>query len=64
MILIFRGGSVGKRGVTFLKGGCNFYIKNKLRSEIFNDKNVCKQKCFSKNSNWEILTKNLVTFKR
>ena len=28
---------------------------------------VCKQKCFSvtvKNSNWEILTKNLVTFKR
>ena len=29
-------------------------------------KNVDKQKCFSvitKNSNWEILTKNLVTFK-
>ena len=30
-------------------------------------KNVYKQKCFSvpiKNLNWEILTKNLVTFKR
>ena len=43
-------------------------VKNKLKSEIFNDKkNVYKQKYFSittKNLNWEILTKNLVTFKR
>ena len=23
-------------------GGCNFYIKNKLKSEIFNDKKVCR----------------------
>ena len=41
-------------------------MKNKLKSEIFNYK-VYKQKCFSvitKNLNWEILTKNLVTFKR
>ena len=47
--------------------GCNFHIKNKLKSEIFNDKKVYKQKYFSvitKNSNWEILTKNSVTFKR
>ena len=26
---------------------CYFYIKTKLRSEIFNDKKVHKQKCFS-----------------
>ena len=24
-------------GVTFFRGGCNFNIKNKLKSEIFND---------------------------
>ena len=50
------------------QGGCNFYIENKLKSEIFNDKKVDKQKCFfsvkTKNSNWDILTKNLVAFKR
>ena len=28
----------GKEGVTFLRGVCSFYIKNKLKSEIFNDK--------------------------
>ena len=31
----------GKEGVTFFKGeerGCNFYIKDKLTFEIFNDK--------------------------
>ena len=27
--------------------GCNFYIKNKLKSEIFNDEKVYEQKCFS-----------------
>ena len=34
---------------------------------MFNDKKVFKQEYFSvitENSNWEILTKNLVTFKR
>ena len=35
--LIFREGLVGKR-VTFLRGSCNFYVKNKLKSVIFNDK--------------------------
>ena len=41
---------MGKRGMNFFKGGgegCNFYIKNKLRFEIFNDKKVYKQKYFS-----------------
>ena len=33
-----RGELLGKRGVTILSGGCNFYIKNKLKSEIFHDK--------------------------
>ena len=28
-------------------GGCNFYIKSKLKSDIFNDKKVNKQKCFA-----------------
>ena len=55
-----RGGDLGR--------GCNFHIKNKLKSEIFNDeKGLSAKICFSvitKNSSWEILTKNLVTFKR
>ena len=50
--------------------GCNFYIKHKLKCEIFNDKKSLKTKIFSSVitkflcHNWEILTKNLVTFKR
>ena len=38
------GGDFFQRG-----GGCSFYIKNKLKSEIFKDNNkkVYKQKCFS-----------------
>ena len=48
--------------------GCSFFIKNKLKSEIFNDKKLYKQKVFfpviSKNLNWEILSENSVTFKR
>ena len=27
-----------KEGGDLFRGGCNFYIKNKLKSEIFNDK--------------------------
>ena len=50
-----------------MRGECSgfFFIKNKLKSEIFNDKKVYKQNCFSvttKNSNWKTLTKNSVTF--
>ena len=35
--------------VTFSSGkaGYNFYIKNKIKSEIFKDKKVDKQICFS-----------------
>ena len=42
-------------------------MKNKLKSEIFNKKSVLIEMFFSvitKNSKWEILTKNLVTCKR
>ena len=44
-------------------------IKNKLKSEILNTKEnkIQKPKCLSaitKNLNWQILTKNSVTFKR
>ena len=70
-ISIFRGGLLGKKGVTFFRGGVwgySFYIKNKLKSEIFNDKKSLYTKMFfsiiTKNFNWEILTNNLLTFKR
>ena len=43
------------------------HTKNELKSEIFNDKNSYLTKMFvsviTKNSNWEVLTKNLLTFK-
>ena len=48
-------------------GGCNFYMKNKLKCGIFNGKKNYKKIFFSvmtKNLNWEISSKNLVTFKR
>ena len=32
----------GKEWITFFKGGCNFYMKENLKSDIFNDKKVCK----------------------
>ena len=36
----FRGEFLGKRGCFFQGGGgCNFHTKNKLKFEIFNDKN-------------------------
>ena len=60
------GGEVAeKEGVIFLQGGCSFFIKNKLKSEIFNDKKFYKYfSVIIKNLNWEILTKNSVAFKR
>ena len=62
---LFEGGC-WERGGEFLR--CSFYIKNKLKSGIFNDKKSLSGKMFfsvkTKNLNWEILTKNLVTFKR
>ena len=66
-ISILRVGLLGKRGVTF--SGCySFYIKNELKSEIWNnnkkpiDNNFFL--CHNLYKNWEILSKNLVTFKR
>ena len=53
--------------IFFQWGECSFDIKNKLNSEIFNAKKVCKQVFFSviiKKLNVDILTKNIVTFKR
>ena len=44
----------------------NSYIKNKLKSEILNDKKNYKPKYLSaitKNLNWQILTKNLLLLK-
>ena len=64
----FKGRLLGKRGVTFFWGRvCNFHIKNRLKSEIFNDKKCLWAKIFfsviTKDSNWKILTKILVTLK-
>ena len=59
----FRERLLGKRGVTFFRG-VQFSDKNKLKSDIFNDKKSLLAKIFfsviTKNSNWEILPKNLV----
>ena len=41
-------------------GDCSFYI-NKLKFEIFNDKQNLFFSAISKNLNWEMLTKNLVS---
>ena len=56
-ISIFRGGYWERGGNLFFI----FYIKNTLKFEIFK-KSLIKRKF--NNWNWEILTKNLVTFKR
>ena len=48
--------------------GYSFYIKSKLRSPIYNNKKSLSAKMFfcvtTKNLNWDIFAKNLVTFKR
>ena len=66
-ISIFRGQLLGKRGWPF-QGGCRFYRKSKLKSEYLMTKKVYQQKVFlfikTKDWNWEIQSKNLVTFKR
>ena len=36
--LIFRGRVGEKEGGDLFEGVCNLYVKNKLKSEIFNDK--------------------------
>ena len=41
-------------------GGCNFYIKNNLKPKRFDEKKSLQTK--TKNSHFEILIKNLVTF--
>ena len=59
-----------KRGGGFLAGGGkdrSCCTKNKLKSEILNDKKNYKPKCLyaiTKNLNWKFLTKDLFTFKR
>ena len=63
----FLEGVAGKEGVTFFRVGCSFYIKINHNLKYLTTKEVYEQKCFSvttKNLNWEILSKNLVTFKR
>ena len=65
-------GVAGKEGVNFFHGGGGGLVQQfshkEIKSEIFNDKKSLLAKIFfsvlTKNLNWEILTKNLVTFKR
>ena len=60
-------GDCWKRGSIFFSGGLEFK-KKKLKSGIFNNKRSLYTKIFfsiiTKNSHWEVLTNNLVTFKR
>ena len=48
-------------GVVVVGGGSSFYIKNKLKSEMFCDKRSLSTKMFlsviTKNLNWETLTR-------
>ena len=64
----FLEGVAGKEERDFFQGGCNIYIKNNLKSQIFNYKKCLSANIFfsvtTKSLNLEILTKNLVTFKR
>ena len=49
------------------RGGCNFSTKNKLKPEILRTKKLTNKNsllCGNLELNWEILAKNLVTFKR
>ena len=69
--LNFYSGFAGKEGVTLFRWrGCNFHIKinQNIKIWIFNGKKSSWAKMFfsviTKNSNWEISPKNLVTFKR
>ena len=59
---LLEGGCWERGGVDFFQGDCNFHIKNKLKSEIFNDKKCLSAKIFfsiiTQNSNWEILPEN------
>ena len=43
---IFKWGLLGKRGETFFRKGGNFDIKNKLKSEMFNDKKIINKNVF------------------
>ena len=52
-ISVFRRGAGKERGDLF-QGGCNFYIKNKPKSEIFNNKKSLSIKTF-----FSVLNKNL-----
>ena len=60
-------GVAGKDGGWFFSGGVAIFTQ-KIKSEIFNDKKSLQAIIFftviTKNSNWEILPKNLVNFKR
>ena len=61
-ISIFRGGLLGMRGEG--RGRLQVLLKNKLLSEMFDEKKSLSTKMFfptiTKNLNWEILTKNLL----
>ena len=43
----FRANSKKTQSLGTNGGGLQFFIKNKLKSEIFNDKKLYEQKCFS-----------------
>ena len=64
----FSQGVAGKDGMTFFREVAVFTKKKKLKSKIFNVKKSLLTNFFfsviTSNLKWEILTLNLVTFKR
>ena len=63
----FLEGVAAKEECNFSGEGYSFYMKNKLKSEIFNKKkktfiNKTFFSVITKNLNWAILTKTLVTW--
>ena len=50
----FLEGVVEEKGGYLFQGGCSFYIKNKLKCEIFNDNKSLQTKMF-----FSVITKNL-----
>ena len=49
------GGGSWERGGDFFQGGCSFYTKNKLKSQIFHDKKSLSAKMF-----FSVITNNFL----
>ena len=60
----FLKGVGGLKRVTFFRGRVQFLLKNKLNLKYLMAKTEVFLFVITKNFNWKVLTKNLITFKR